>query len=121
MLSFESFFDITRPKMLTDYPRRTFGAKIGDINIKIVRTKHIPDSSSDWLSSFWSCGVIIDDRILYTSDTRFDDDLLNHYEKRFDFEAIFHDCQFFNGGVHASLEELNTLQVKLKTHFQNPE
>ena len=114
MLSFKSFFDITRPTMLTDYPRRTFGAKIGNIDIKIMRTKHIPDSSSDWLSSFWSCGVIIDDRILYTSDTRFDSDLLNHYEKRFDFEAIFHDCQFFTGGVHASLEELNTLQVKLK-------
>jgi len=114
MLSFESFFDIVRPTVLTDYPRETFGANIGDIDIKMIRTKHIPDSSSDWMGSFWSCGVIIDDRIMFTSDTRFDHDLLYRYEKRFNFEAIFHDCQFYTGGVHASLEELNQLPVKYK-------
>ncbi len=122
MLTFEDFFDIIRPTTITDFPRETFGTKVGKIDIKMMRTKHVPDSSSDWLSSFWSCGVIIDDRIMFTSDTRFDYDLIDHYEKRFNFEAIFHDCQFFTGGVHASLEELNRLQVEYKnkiylTHY----
>ena len=114
MLTFKNYFDIIRPTTIPDFPRETLGAKIGKIDIKIMRTKHIPDSSSDWLNSFWSCGVIIDDRIMFTSDTRFDYDLIDHYEKRFNFEAIFHDCQFFTGGVHASLEELNRLPVEYK-------
>ncbi len=114
LLSFGDFFDIIRPQWLADYPRETFGATVGKINIKIMRTKHMPDSSSDWLSSSWSCGVIIDDRIMFTSDTRYDFDLIDYYEKKFNFDAIFHDCQFFTGGVHASLEELNRLPVELK-------
>ncbi|WP_427189119.1 hypothetical protein, partial [Bifidobacterium longum] len=43
--------------------------------------------------------------MFYTSDTVFDKDLIafatsNRYER------IFHDCQLYTGGVHASLEEL---------------
>ena len=122
MLSFKDFWDVIRPHWLPDYSRETFGVKVGDIDIKIMRTKHIPDSSSDWQSSFWSCGVIIDDRVFFTSDTRFDYDLVDYYEGKFNFDAIFHDCQFFTGGVHASIDELNTLPAETKnkmflTHY----
>ena len=122
MLTFKDFWDVIRPQWLTDYSRETFGAKVGSIDIKIMRTKHIPDSSSDWQSSFWSCGVIIDDRVFFTSDTRFDYDLVDYYESKFNFEAIFHDCQWFTGGVHASIEELNGLPTETKkkmllTHY----
>ncbi len=122
MLSFSDFFDVIRPQWLPDYPRETFGIKIGSIDIKMMRTKHIPDSSQDWQSSFWSCGVIIDDRIMFTSDTRYDFELVDYYDKRFNFETIFHDCQFFTGGVHASLEELSKLPKEIKkkmylTHY----
>jgi len=122
MLVFSDFFDIIRPQWLAEYPRETFNADIGGINIKMIRTKHIPDSSQDWQSSFWSCGIIIDDRILFTSDTRYDIDLIKDYEKLFKFKAIFHDCQFFTGGVHASIDELNQLDAPIKkkmylTHY----
>ncbi len=124
ILSFSDFWDIIRPQWLTDYPRETFSAKVGKINIKMMRTMHIPDSSSDWQSSFWSCGVIIDDRVLFTSDTRYDFDLVDSYEKKFNFEAIFHDCQFYPGGVHAPLEELKQLPAEYKkkmylTHYND--
>lgn len=122
LLCFSDFFEVVRPQWLPDYPRETFGTRIGGIEIKIIRTKHIPDSSTDWQSSFWSCGLIIDDRILFTSDTRYDPDLVMDYEKIFKFEAIFHDCQFFTGGVHASLDELCQLSPAIKkkiflTHY----
>lgn len=122
MLTFKDFWEVIRPQWLPDYNRETFGADVGGINIKIMRTKHIPDSSSDWQSSFWSCGVIIDDRVFFTSDTRFDQDLVDYYESKFNFEAIFHDCQFFTGGVHASIEELKVLSAETKkkmflTHY----
>ncbi len=114
MLAFVDFFDVIRPQWLADYPRETFSVDVGSINIKMMRTKHIPDSSSDWQSSFWSCGIIIDDRIMFSSDTRFDRDLIDLYEKKFNFEYIFHDCQFFTGGVHAGIDELNTFEPDIK-------
>jgi len=114
ILTFSDFFDILRPQWMPDYPRETFQVKVGSIDLKIMRTKHIPDSSSDWQSSFWSCGVIIDDRVMFTSDTRYDHDLVTYYEKIFNFEAIFHDCQFFTGGVHAGIDELKQFPPEIK-------
>ena len=114
VLSFTDFFEPLRPSYITNSPRLFFETKIGALNLKFMRTKHVPDSSGNWESSFWSCGVIIDDRILYTSDTRFDLDLLEICSKQFTLEAIFHDCQFFTGGVHAGLEELGTLPADMK-------
>lgn len=114
LLSFSDFFDVIRPRWLSDFPRETFSANVGGINIKMMRTKHIPDSSDDWESSFWSCGVIIDDRVLFTSDTKFDRDLVTVYNDKFSLEAIYHDCQFFTGGVHAGIDEINTLPASVK-------
>ena len=114
ILGFRDFWNIIRPKPLKGYPRETYSAKIGKIDLKIARTKHIPDTAEDWSSSFWSCCVVIDNRILFTSDTKYDPDLIKKYDKRFNFEAIFHDCQFYTGGVHASLDELNQLPKRIK-------
>lgn len=119
MLSLPDFFDPIRPVPLPGYPRETMEAKVGSLGVKMMRTKHIPDSSSDWWSSFWSCGVIFDDRVFFTSDTRYDPDLICQYDERFGFEAIFHDCQFFTGGVHAGIEEIAQLpkDIKMKIHL----
>ena len=114
VLTFGDFWNIIRPKWLLNVPRETLEANVGSINIKIFRTKHIPDSSDSWENSFWSCGVIIDDRIMYTSDTRFDRDLVESYDEIFHFENIFHDCQFYPGGVHAYLEELTVYSPDIK-------
>ncbi len=122
ILSFNNFWDIIRPEWLANFPRESFKARLGGIDFIMMRTKHIPDSSLSWQSSFWSCGIIIDERILFTSDTRFDADLVESYDKKFNFEAIFHDCQFYTGGVHASIEELKQFSPEIKkkmylTHY----
>jgi len=121
-LCFGDFWEIIRPKWLVNYPRETMSASIGSIDIKIFRTNHIPDSTNNWDTAFWSCGVIIDDSVMFTSDTKFDLNLIESYNKLFNLKAIFHDCQFFTGGVHASLEEINTLPQEIKkkiilTHY----
>ena len=118
-LSLTDFFELIRPEPLPGYPRETMGTTVGALSLKMMRTKHIPDSSPDWHSSFWSCGVIFDDRVLFTSDTRYDPDLLMQYDGRFGFEAIFHDCQFFTGGVHAGIDELALLppEIRKKVHL----
>ena len=113
-LAFEDFWNVVRPKKLNSYPRETWEANIGSINVKMPRTKHFPDSAKSWRDSFWSCSVIIDNKILYTSDTRFDLDLLESFDRKFKFETIFHDCQLFTAGIHASIDELSTLPTRMK-------
>ena len=115
-------WDIIRPEWLPAYPRETHEANVGSINLKMFRTMHIPDLTGSWQSSFWSCGVIVDNRVMFTSDTRFDAELLHTFTENFDLEYIFHDCQFFTGGVHAGLDELATLPANIKermilTHY----
>src|SRR4030042_5754638 len=58
ILTFEDFFDVIRPQRLPEYPRETLGARVGKLDIKMMRTMHIPDLSPDGKSSFWSCAVI---------------------------------------------------------------
>jgi ribonuclease BN (tRNA processing enzyme) len=114
MLAFTDFFEVIRPHRIRDFPREMFGVRIGNIDIKMIRTMHIPDSAADWKGSFWSCAVMIDDRVLFTSDTRYDPDLINACNHRFNPEIIFHDCQFFTGGVHAGIDELNQFPDPIK-------
>ncbi|MCU0821703.1 MAG: MBL fold metallo-hydrolase [Spirochaetes bacterium] len=115
ILKFTDFWNVIHPHWLDNYPRETYQASVGGIDIKLMRTMHVPDSSFNWESSFWSCGVIIDDRILYTSDTRYDRALILDYDKKFNFEIIFHDVQFFKGGVHASIDELAEFPDNIKS------
>ena len=102
------------PQEAEGYPRETLEAQLGDLNIKMPRTMHFPDSAKSWRQCAWSCAVILDDRVMFTSDTRFDPELVTEYDNRFNFEIIFHDCQMFTGGVHASIDELCTLPEHLR-------
>ena len=113
-LKFSDLWETTRPKKIAASPRDTYEANVGDINIKMPRTLHFPDSAKSWRDCAWSCAVIIDERILFTSDTRFDPNLISDFDQLYDLEIIFHDCQMFTGGIHASLEELMTLPENIR-------
>jgi ribonuclease BN (tRNA processing enzyme) len=113
-LAFTDLWHIIRPSLLPDQTRETWDANIGGLNIKLPRTMHYPDSAKSWRDSFWSCGAILDNRVLFTSDTRFDPSLVCDLDEIYNFEIIFHDCQLFTGGVHASLDELLTLPAHIK-------
>lgn len=113
-LTFRDMCDPIRPRRLSGFPRETDEINIGDINLKLFRTMHIPAQANSWEDSAWSCGVIIDNRVLFTSDTRYDPVLIKSYFEIFDFDAIFHDCQLFTGGVHAGINELKKLPKKIK-------
>lgn len=113
-LGFGDFWDQERPRRVKDADREYSVWSEGDLEIGLFRTKHIPDSSAGWEDSFPSYGLLIDRRVLFTSDTRFDRDLVTSMDAAHSLETIFHDCQFFKGGVHASLEELTRLPAKIK-------
>lgn len=114
ILEFEDYFEQIRPQLISDTPRPLYQAKIGDIDIKIFRTMHMPDNALSWKDSFFSYGVIIDERILFPSDTRFDLDMISWLCGKYPIETIYHDCQFYSGGVHASYDELKRLPRGIK-------
>lgn len=94
--------------------RKYYSFQVGEIPLLLFQTKHMPSNGSKIEDFQLSYGLLIDHRILFTSDTLFDPDLLQLLERNFDIETIFHDCQFFPGGVHASYDQLKTLPSWLR-------
>jgi ribonuclease BN (tRNA processing enzyme) len=120
-LDFDDFWDQSKPKSLRGADRELCEAQVDGIEVRLFRTKHIPDSAPDWTASFPSYGIILDKRILFTSDTRYDPEMVISLEAEYGFEAIFHDCQLFTGGVHASLDEIAGLPpaIRAKTRLMH--
>ncbi len=113
-LGFADLWRLSPPERMRGADREMARTAVGGIGIKVFRTMHIPDSSRSWKDSFLSYGVILDDRVLFTSDTRYDPGMIASLDGEYGFDAIFHDCQFFPGGVHAPLEELAGLPPAIR-------
>jgi ribonuclease BN (tRNA processing enzyme) len=113
-LEFTDFWEVHRPTERPDLPRRGTEVQIGDINLKTFRTRHFPEQARSWEDAFYSVGFMIDDRVLFTGDTQYDEELITTMEELYAPEVIFHDVQFFTGGIHASLKELNALPREIR-------
>jgi ribonuclease BN (tRNA processing enzyme) len=114
-LAFDDYFTQLKPRLVTKKGRPLFQCTLDNLDVKIYRTKHIPDNAGTWKTSFYSVGVLIDERILFPSDTRFDPELITWMVETYpSIEYIFHDCQFFPGGVHAAYSELKTLPPEIR-------
>ncbi len=113
-LGIKDYFEIHHPRQLRVFTRDTFEFEVGSINIKAMRTLHIPEDAPTWKQAMWSTGLVIDDKVFFSGDTKYDEDLILDYEDRFRFEILFQDAQFFTGGVHASINELDQLPPEIK-------
>ena len=91
----EDYFDVT----VVD---ETF--EIEGVRFRVVPTQHVSDK--------FCCGLVIDDRIWFSGDTRFDRDMAIEHGSR--AEVIFHEVQFFEGGIHTGLSELSTLPESIR-------
>ena len=111
-LNFTDFFDIIRPTIKEDHERQIFEINYNGIQLELFRTFHMPQGATSWKDSVPSYGLFIDNRVFFSGDTQFDMDLINLYADR--SEIMFHDVQFYTGGIHASLEELKTLPTEIK-------
>jgi ribonuclease BN (tRNA processing enzyme) len=120
-LEFSDLWDVVRPAWLPGYPRETCEVQVGSLNLKLIRTNHYPEQAESWETSYYSVGLLIDDRVLFTGDTKYDPKLLSDFQKRFKIETIFHDVQFFPQGVHAFLEDLGKLPrpTRKKTYLMH--
>jgi ribonuclease BN (tRNA processing enzyme) len=86
----------------------------GPMHLRLFRTRHYPEQAQTWQDSAYSIGAVINDRVLFTGDTQFDPELVRELDEQYHFEAIFHDVQFFTGGVHCSLDELSGLPEEIR-------
>lgn len=111
----EDYFELISPVQIKNSPRPVYETNLGSLNLKLFRTVHVPCPSKDWNQIFYSVGVLVDDRIFFSGDTMFDRQLLEELESSYKIECIFHDCQFYGGGVHASYNELKTLPQNIKS------
>ncbi len=115
-MALSDYVNMKHGEYLTGYGRPVYGLTLGEgdsaIDIKLMRTNHVPDNSTGWQTAFYSVGILIDDRIFISGDAMFDRDLIDVFGSR--AEVIFHDCQDFTGGVHASYEELISLPTNIK-------
>ncbi len=68
-LNFSDYFEPVRPLWMQMQPREKYDVELGSLRIEMFRTKHIPEQSPSWESSFWSCGLLVDGRI-FCNDCR---------------------------------------------------
>ena len=113
-LQFRDYWRILRPAVVADAPRETYEIDLGELNVKMFRTMHIPATATTAAESVWSTGILLDERVMFTADTRLDRELLESFDRVYPLETIFHDCQFFTGGVHAGIGELEELPASFR-------
>ena len=116
-MKFEDYFAEIETKLIQKKPFEMYHSVLGDIDIKLFRTRHVTSEGNSYRNSQLSYGVLIDERILFTGDTQFNEAqlrfLLGEYKN---IEYIFHDCDVsgYSAGVHASYDQLCTLAPEIR-------
>ena len=113
-LDFNDYFNQIKPEPLQSEPFEMYETNIGNINIKLFRTKHVTcEVTGDFQISY---GILIDDKVLFTSDTQFNFEQLEFLIQKYPVKVVFHDCDFsgYSESVHASYNQLKTLPDDIK-------
>lgn len=111
-LQLADFFKVQLPLSVEGENGRVWNYQHGPIEISIMRTRHFPDTAVSIEDSQWCSGVFINRRVWISGDTMFDREYPIKYAEN--AELMFHDCQLFEGGVHASYNELMTLPESVR-------
>lgn len=111
-LSFDDYYDVIRPTKVEKNGKIRHIVNYGDIKLEFFRTNHVPDIAKSAQEAFLSYGLMIDDKVLFSGDTKFDKGLIDEYGKQ--SEIIFHDSSFMPNPVHASIDELRTLPKEIR-------
>lgn len=101
------FFNVKPPTKIDGFGVDSWEQDIGGIHIQTFVTKHIPDNTGRVTESMYSVGMVIDGRVYYSGDTKFDEATTMRFGEG--CELLFHDCQHFPGGVHAFYGDLKNL------------
>ncbi len=97
------WYDVAVPALVEDRSRETYAINVGSMHIQIFRTMHTPSTAASWRDSAWSTGIVINDDILITCDSRFDPELIEEFGGK--VKAIVHDLSSTQSAVHSSVAE----------------
>ena len=104
-----------------DSKRERHSLTLDGLKMLLFKTLHTPGFVTDIYKANWSNGLILNDSIIWTGDTRYDPDIIKMVGDK--SEVLFHDAQLFNPGiVHASFDELNEKvpkPIKKITHLMH--
>lgn len=106
-LSFDDLYDSYAPTRISTDPRSIFTIDYHGIKIELFGTNHIPGEAGTPKDAFITYGLLIDDRVFYSGDTKFDRELIDMYVDR--SEVMFHDASLTPNQVHAWIEDLRGL------------
>lgn len=111
-LTFDDFYDLHIPTLLSKDPRSVYATEYGGITLELFHTNHIPGEAETANDAFITYGLMIDGRVFVSGDTKFDRDLIDLYADR--AEVFFHDAAFSPNPVHACTGELRTLPEEIR-------
>jgi ribonuclease BN (tRNA processing enzyme) len=113
-LSLDDYIEPIYAEWKAQQPREMYEVNIGTMNLLLFRTNHVPGGCEDWQKAYWSTGLLVDGKVLFSGDTRFDPNLFKDLPME-KVRTIFHDCQLFEpGAVHATYNQLKGLDPELK-------
>jgi hydroxyacylglutathione hydrolase len=91
-LKLNDYFNICIFKEKNSTEIRKFTYTLGNMNIEIFQTNHIPDGAETLNNAFITYGLFVDERVLFSGYTKFDKELLDEYAEKSDY--FFHDTSF---------------------------
>lgn len=111
-LRLEDFFNILRPTPAWIQGAECWTYQHGPIEISMMRSRHFPDSAYGEPDLQWCCGVFINQRAWISGDSMYDPQYIDRFAEA--AELMFHDCQLYQGGVHASYHELMAIPKAIR-------
>lgn len=121
-LSFDDLYIPLTPVLVSSEPRSVYRLDVGGIMIELFCTNHIPGEAEGPKDAFITYGLLIDDKVFFSGDTKFDLDLINLYADR--SQVMFHDASKTLNKVHAWIGDLKKLSEEVRqkmylVHYQD--
>lgn len=116
-MKFEDYFAEIPNTLIQKKPFEIYHSTLGDLDIKLFRTRHVTSVERSYRNSQLSYGVLIDEKVLFTGDTQFNEVQLRYLLTKYKtIEYIFHDCDIsgYSAGVHASYDQLCSLSPDIR-------
>ncbi len=111
-MTFESYFDYVTPTLVEKNARIKHQINFKGIELEFFHTNHIPGQAVKTEDAFITYGLLIDGKVFFSGDTKFDKELVEEYKDKADY--LFHDCSFFPNPVHADIDSLRTFPEDLR-------
>jgi len=121
-LSFDDLYVTMTPDLISSEPRSVFRINVKGITLELFSTNHIPGEAEGPKEAFITYGLLIDDKVFFSGDTKFDQDLIDLYSSR--SAVMFHDASKTPNKVHAWIEDLRGLSEEVRkkmylVHYQD--